>query len=435
MRNLLERRLSAAAAVALLGMLLGSCQPHEEGLLLMVLAASDAARPDQLSVTWLSGTRTLVEAQRVPESGPLPTAGPLASIFIALDPSDPAERKVLVHGLSAAQRSSVGAVRIPAMARPGQSISVILHDHLADLDNDGLPDVIDDCPSGAGIHCNVPPVPDAAPAPDATADLRPTDTASADAGLPDGPEPPPLDAAPDAGAPDAASPDAASPDQAAPDRGPEVTPPPPELVASWQLDEGTGTAAADSSLHGNTGVIRHPTGGDWTAGHSGRALACAGTNWVGTATSASYDQIKTSLTLSAWVFWNGPSSTVAQTLIARQSAGFDNAFWLGLRDNVVRFTVDDLPLEAAALPVTSGRWIHLAGTCDGSKLVIYIDGVEAARLASARPIPASTSGVTVGADLNGADPTVGDRLFHGRIDDARIYSRALSAAEIAALAR
>jgi hypothetical protein len=306
---------------------------------------------------------------------------------------------------------------------------VILHDHLADLDNDGIPDVIDDCPESAGLHCEVPPAPDAAPVP------------VPDAGLdhaPDAAAPAP-DLAPDAVTPDAAAPelapDAATADAAAPDRTPDVAPPPPELVASWQLDEGSGTAVADSSLHGNHGVIRHPTGSDWGAGKSGRALAAAGTNWVGTGASASYDQIRSTLTLSAWMLWSGPSSTAAQTVIARQSVGFDNAFWLGLRDNVVRFTVHDLALEAVAVPVATGRWTHIAGTYDGGKLVIYIDGVEAARLAAVRAIPASMTGVTVGADLNGGDANVGDRFFRGRIDDARVYSRALSPAEVAALAR
>src|SRR5439155_5166093 len=121
-----------------------------------------------------------------------------------------------------------------------------------------------------------------------------------------------------------------------------------------------------------------------------------------------------------------PSSTV-QTVVARQKgAGSDNTFWLGLHTDLVRFTVNNLPLEAPAAPIPTGRWTHVAASYDGTQMVIYVGGLEASRLASAPPLAASTSGVTLGADLNGSDPDVGDRFFHGRLDQVVLYNRALS---------
>jgi hypothetical protein len=448
MSNLTVKRRLLATLLLLVGPGLAACRGGDEkGLRVTVLAGERLPRPEALTISWLSGDRAVFQDRRVPEDGALPAAGPLASILVTVDPSDPADRKLLVYGMSGAARSSVAAIRIAGVGG-WSAVSLTLVDHLADADGDGIPDVIDDCPhdgdlcTGGDAGARPDSRGDAVRGDGAAPDLLPVDaskdTTPPDAGAPAG--------NPDA-APDTASPrDAAPPVDVAP--SPDLAPPPdlaalvdtapavdPALVAWWRFEEGSGTAVADSSGQGNNGVIRHPTGADWTGGHPGTALACAGTNWLGTATSASYDRI-TTLTMAAWVLWNGPSATSAQTVIGRQTGpGFDNAFWLGLRDDIPRFVIDNLSVEALSTPMVIGRWTHLAGTFDGASLVLYVDGREAARISTTRTIPASTSGVTVGADLNGADPNVGDRFFRGRVDEALLYRRALSAAEIATLAR
>jgi hypothetical protein len=439
MSNLTVKRWLLATLLLLVGPALASCRGGDEkGLRVTVLAGERLPRPEALTISWLSGDRALFQDRRVPEDGALPAAGPLASILVTVDPSDPADRKLLVYGMRGAARSSVAAIRIAGVGG-WSAVSLTLVDHLADADGDGIPDVIDDCPRDGDLCTG------------GDAGARP-DTGSGDAVRRDGPAPDvlPLDASkdttpPDAGAPES-NPDAALPADAAPP--PDVASPPdlapsvdtapavdPALVAWWRFEEASGTTVADSSGQGNNGVIRHPTGADWTGGHPGTALACGGTNWLGTASSASYDRI-TTLTMAAWVLWNGAPLTSAQTVIGRQTGtAFDNAFWLGLRDDIPRFVIDNLSVEALSTPMVIGRWTHLAGTFDGASLVLYVDGREAARISTTRTIPASTSGVTVGADLNGADPNVGDRFFRGRVDEALLYRRALSAAEIATLAR
>jgi hypothetical protein len=445
----LRERWGAGVVVALLGAAvggLGGCQP-EPGLTVTVIAPVDAVRPDHLTVTWLSGARTLVAGQRVPATGELPAFGPLATIHVSLNAADPGERKILVNGVSNGHSSSVGALRVPAMARPGEALSVVLHQRLPDSDEDGLPDIIDDC------HGAMPAPPCGSPLPDAGPEVSQPTAGGADGGAsadgqagsadaaaapdsrpvsPDATPPLPVDAAP--ALPDALPP---TPDTAPlpPDAGPDVaSPPPPELVAAWHFEEGSGTAVADRSRHANNGVIKHPTGADWAVGHTGKALSCDGTNWLATSTSQSYDAIRSSLTLAGWVYWAGPSAT-AQTVVGRQRTGFDNAFWLGLNDAVVRFTVNDHALEAPAAPLATDRWTHLAATYDGARMTIYVGGAEVARQAATPPLPTSSSGVTVGADVNGSDPDVADRFFRGRLDEVVVYSRALSAAEVAALAK
>ena len=85
------------------------------------------------------------------------------------------------------------------------------------------------------------------------------------------------------------------------------------------------------------------------------------------------------------------------------------------------------PISAAAgrraLPLNT--WSHLAATYDGTTLRIYGER-RPGRTATVRPaaLPASANPLRIGGNLG-----VG-RDFKGRIDEVRIYNRALSAAEM-----
>jgi hypothetical protein len=77
--------------------------------------------------------------------------------------------------------------------------------------------------------------------------------------------------------------------------------------------------------------------------------------------------------------------------------------------------------------VPVGVWCHLAGVYDGSSVSIYVNGALAATHASAvKPIDGS-SPLEIGISHGG-------HSFNGSLDDVRIYARALSAAEVKALA-
>ena len=92
----------------------------------------------------------------------------------------------------------------------------------------------------------------------------------------------------------------------------------------------------------------------------------------------------------------------------------------------------------------SNRWIHVAGTYDGSRMRLYVDGVEIGSKPLAGQVQVNTclsweppggvcvtdNPVTIGGEENGSLPRVVDGEFDGRIDEVRLYNRALSAAEI-----
>ncbi|HGG58862.1 MAG TPA: LamG domain-containing protein, partial [Gammaproteobacteria bacterium] len=85
--------------------------------------------------------------------------------------------------------------------------------------------------------------------------------------------------------------------------------------------------------------------------------------------------------------------------------------------------------DASAL----NQWVHIAGTYDGQQAIIYVDGERICSAQMTGPIaltehPFSSSGF-LNNDGAGTESGVTDEI-PGRIDDLRIYNRALSPEEI-----
>jgi hypothetical protein len=178
-----------------------------------------------------------------------------------------------------------------------------------------------------------------------------------------------------------------------------------------------------------------PTSSQWVAGQRGTALSLSGGSWVSTGPSASYDGLTASVTVMLWV-WSPAAAAAPQALVGRQRGSANqNAFSLSLqKNNVVSFSVEDKGLTApTALP--TGKWVHVACTYDGARSIIYLDGVEAARMNITAKIATTNRGITFGGDVNGANVGVGANLFTGRLDEVAIFNRALTAADITALAK
>lgn len=83
-----------------------------------------------------------------------------------------------------------------------------------------------------------------------------------------------------------------------------------------------------------------------------------------------------------------------------------------------------------AITHAATAWQHLAGTYDGTTTRLYLNGIEQAS-APAMPAVFDGNSVYVGCDHDAGANT---RAITGTIDDVAIYGRALSAAEVAALA-
>lgn len=399
---------SLPRAVVLLAVAVG-CGGDRSGLTVTVVAGGDVTRPSALSVAWLSDRGTIFQREKIPVGA----GQTLASLFVELDRSDTSDRRLLVRGMGPGASTSIGAIRIRG-ASVGQTEVVTLRAMMPDGDGDGVPDVIDDChgcaagDGGAPDDAFVNPYPDgAAPEPDAADPVDGGAPESDAAPAPDtGAAPPPADASP-------------------------PLPPIPALVGLWRMDEGAGNTVRDSSGQGNTATLMRPTGSDWGPGHQGTALDLGGATWLSVPNSKIYDATA-GLTLTAWVFWT-KATPAGQVIMARQrGVGLQNAFWLGLENNRLHFSVED---DGVNVAMPAGRWVHVAGTYDGSKVAVFLDGgLVVAAAVSARATTANR-GVSVGADINGPDPNSAASMFVGRLDDVAIFNRALTPAEVAMLAK
>jgi hypothetical protein len=202
--------------------------------------------------------------------------------------------------------------------------------------------------------------------------------------------------------------------------------PGPGLVAAYGFNAGSGTAASDSSGNNNNGTL---TGATWTtSGRFGSALVFNGTNNLVTIADANSLDLTTGMTLEAWVYPT-VQPTGWRTIIAKERSG-GIAFYLHAGS-----TSTNRPATGAYIAnaerqlfggtrLTANTWTHLAATYDGAMQRLYINGVQVASRAQTGSIATSTNALRIGGN------TVWGEYFQGRIDEVRVYNRALSAAEI-----
>ena len=208
--------------------------------------------------------------------------------------------------------------------------------------------------------------------------------------------------------------------------------PDPGLVAYYPFDEGTGAVAADHSGNGLHGVVVSAT---WTAGIDGTALAFGGEEaWVDLGDPDDLD-IDSALTLEAWIAVHA-STEDHQVIIGKfyEDDVYRKTYLLELQPDgqTVQMPIgesvvgDGYSPAASTIPVEFGRWVHVAGTYDGSTARIYVGGLETDTYATTGAIPVTSAPVFIGAH-----DSSGDRNgFQGAIDEVRIYRRALSPGEI-----
>ncbi|HKQ39468.1 MAG TPA: PKD domain-containing protein [Verrucomicrobiae bacterium] len=196
------------------------------------------------------------------------------------------------------------------------------------------------------------------------------------------------------------------------------------LVAAYGFEEATGSATIDSSGNNNTGaLINGPIRTD--LGKFGKALEFNGQNSYVNVLNSDSLNVTAALTLMCWCYPTVITNSYRNLVYKPEDIYFIEGFTPA--PNTPRFygTFSGANLNAAStLPVN--QWTHVAGTYDGAVMRIYINGVEAANRAQTGPIRTSTYDLGIGGNsLNG-------QYFPGRIDEVRIYNRALTASEIVA---
>ena len=203
-----------------------------------------------------------------------------------------------------------------------------------------------------------------------------------------------------------------------------------DLVAAYHFNEGSGTILTDVSGQANHGAV---SGAEWSAsGRFGGALAFDGIDDIVRVAGSSSLNLTTAMTLEAWVKPTAASLSGWRTVLLKQATG-NPAYALYGNQNVkkpgVEITLTAKPIKNVAsgtAVLSTTTWTHIAATYDGATLRFYVNGTQASSRAAGGTIVVANGVLSIGGN-----DTWGE-WFGGSIDELRIYSRRLSAAEIQA---
>ena len=204
--------------------------------------------------------------------------------------------------------------------------------------------------------------------------------------------------------------------------------PPTDRVIAYDFDDDSGAVVKDSSDNGKYGVMHK--GATHSFGIRGQAanldsntgyIAITPIGELKSATVAAWINLHTVRTEPSSLLCSDGSATGALKLVINSSGA-------------VQWGVEGQPAQASEYrfsPEHAGEWHHVAVSCDPKAKAVsfYIDGkLDVTRtLTEAPPLNLSTQ-VRLGGANDGA------RCLDGELDEFRVFERALSTGEIAALA-
>lgn len=210
-----------------------------------------------------------------------------------------------------------------------------------------------------------------------------------------------------------------------------ITPDDPSIVGVWLFDEGTGKVVADVKNANNatmSSVLK------WDTGKFGGAVVANGNGVINVKNSPSINSVTEQLTVAGWFRIDTDSDTGIRRdnafLLEDQSAtepvpnGFSFRIWTdqGLSPGIYGKT-----------ELTQGEWYHIAGTYDGSKMELYVNGQPESANGLLSAENTETDGAWTGmfvATTNTLQLKYGSESLFGAIDETMIFNRALSGEEI-----
>src|SRR5690606_41328908 len=129
------------------------------------------------------------------------------------------------------------------------------------------------------------------------------------------------------------------------------------------------------------------------------------------------------ITVAAWV---RPDATKTQYIVKKADGYTTDGYELSIAStgrpffrlnedtNSNTYRVD----APSAIPANGSTWTHLVGVYDGTTIRLYVNGVQVATKAGPSSIATNNLPLVIG------DQPAGGYAFDGRIDEARVYSRA-----------
>jgi len=205
-------------------------------------------------------------------------------------------------------------------------------------------------------------------------------------------------------------------------------------ISQWSFDDGAGCMITDS-VDGNNGSLGPICPSNlplFIAGKVNGALLFDGVDDYVVVNNAANLNPTGAITLAAWVKWNIiPSTGLSWASIINKNS--DNQYRLHHNTTntsfefAVRTTGGGKWVTSTTVPAM-GVWYFVAATYDGLIMKIYVNGTLENSIAHSGTLSTSSSAVNIGKRA-----VSNDRFFNGTIDEASIYSNALTAAEIQTL--
>jgi hypothetical protein len=200
----------------------------------------------------------------------------------------------------------------------------------------------------------------------------------------------------------------------------------PTLVAHWRFDDDPVDGALDSSGRGHDAACDACP--EPVAGRLGGAYLFDATDDQ-ILIVADHPDFRGPYTIAAWIQADGTHDQIA--LLSKPFGGSAGNSWQleVLDDDRVSLSGGSPHTLASPGDITTDAWHHLAGTWDGATKRLYIDGEVVAEEDAG--VEYDGHAIYLGGDQNSGAEVL---FWDGVLDDLRVYRRALSGAEIAALA-
>jgi hypothetical protein len=208
------------------------------------------------------------------------------------------------------------------------------------------------------------------------------------------------------------------------------------LVAHWTLDDGAGMVAQDASPFAAPGqLVNDP---QWVDGVLGNALWFDGVADYIDAGNPAHLHLTSSMTIALWVYADRLSSET-DVLITKNGGLGDVGWHFYVEGGFPAMKIghpnpfSKTSTRTSSVKISVGRWYHVAGVYNAGErtMDMYVDGLLTNGLFNGTVPPSQRNSEQ---NINIARRSNGRRHFKGMLDDIRIYARALSDQEIAALA-
>lgn len=206
------------------------------------------------------------------------------------------------------------------------------------------------------------------------------------------------------------------------------------LVLYLSFDEEDVEEEQDLSPYGNNGTI----GGfpEWTDGKFGKALVFDSVDdQVVVPTSENLD-IEDEITMMAWALADENLTADWRTVVGKSPTSVlgQNSFAYDIRTDqtgTLRFSLNIEGVWTHVMGPILGidTWYHIAGTYDGSTMILYLDGEAIGNTATSGSINVVADPVCVGNIVDAAGGGFNE-YWSGAIDEVRIWNRALSEEEV-----